>query len=333
MSDEKSYAAHEEGSIDSDASSVESYEASLHLNAPKVNLEAIAPYVGKIEIQNKKSEKERRKRWLKQMLTTYRAENPDQLMQLAVTDFDKSYHYVPHGEVSKRYFDNIQKARPFDRYARRIVNVDEYTIAEDAAKAKRKADGLEHQRLIVQIESRKQKHIPVFEHDKVHPVPLIRSAPYKIGTKSVVGVPVGFAADPANVPKSEGNEVHFPYDGEWENGMMNGEGLYQFSDQTTYEGTFYNNRPDELGSTKYSTGSTYEGRYKRGSYHGYGVLKCHNGSTYEGEWKKGKRHGRGRLVFESGLEYEGDFKDGKPHGRGKAYSPLTKYTYEGSFHK
>jgi hypothetical protein len=159
------------------------------------------------------------------------------------------------------------------------------------------------------------------------------SSPYKIGTKALVGAPVGFSSNPANVPKSEGNEVHFPYDGEWENGMMHGEGMYQFSDGTKYTGTFAYNRSDELGSSTYSTGTTYTGRYKRGCYHGQGTLVCKQGSTYEGYWKKGKRHGTGKLVLESGLEYEGDFKDGRPHGRGRSFSPLTKYAYEGSYQK
>ena len=319
--------------VSSEDSSEEDYEAELHLNAPKPNLKAIAPTLGTIREEKKRREAERRQQLIKRMLTTYRAENPDAIVQLAVKDFDKSYHMVPHGEVSKRYFEELQKARPFDRYARRIQGVDEYTIAEDAARAKRKADGLEKQRLQVQMESRRVKHMPVFEYDKVHPVPPVISAPWKIGIKPKVGAPVGFAADPANVAKSEGNEVHFPYDGEWEHGMMNGEGMYQFSDGTKYEGTFLNNRPDELGSTTYITGTTYKGRYKRGYYHGFGVLSCRDGSTYEGEWKKGKRHGQGKLVLESGLTYEGMFKDGKPHGRGKVHSPLTKYTYEGTFHK
>lgn len=309
------------------------YENELHLNAPKVNLKSIAPCVGTIHVEEKRRERERRERLIKSMLKTYRAENPDALIKLAVTDFDKSYTMVPHGEVSKRYFEEIQNARPFDRYARRIQGVDEYTIAEDAAKAKRKADGLEHQRLVVQVESRKIHHMPVFEYDKVYPVPPVISSPWKIGIKPVVGAPVGFAADPANVARSEGNEVHFPYDGEWDHGMMNGEGMYQFSDGTRYEGTFLNNRPHELGSTTYSTGTTYKGRYSRGSYHGFGTLACREGATYEGQWKKGKRHGNGKLVQECGLTYVGDFKDGKPHGRGKVFSPLTKYAYEGSFQK
>lgn len=325
--------------ISADTSSVDSdkepepYWTELHLNAPKVNLQSIAPAVGTIRNEEKKREIERRQHLIKSMLTTYRAKNPDEIVKLAVKDFDKSYTYVPHGEVSKRYFEEIQKARPFDRYARRIIGVDEYTIAEDAAKAKRKADGLEHQRLQIQLESRKVRYMPVFEYDKVYPVPPVISSPWKIGTKAVVGAPVGFAPDPANVAKSEGNEVHFPYDGEWENGMMNGEGMYQFSDGTKYEGTFLNNRPHELGSTTYSTGTTYKGRYNRGYYDGFGIMTCKEGSTYQGEWKKGKRHGNGKLVLESGLTYEGAFKDGKPHGRGKVFSPLTKYAYEGSFQK
>lgn len=313
-----------------DSTEPEPYEAELHLLAPKVNLKAIAPLVGTIATEPKKKDGEKRMRLIKKLLDTYRAKNSDELVRLAVKDFDKSYNYIPHGEVSKRYFEEIQKARPFDRYGRRI-HADEYAIAVDAAKAKRKADGLEHQRLQVAMESRKQVHIPVFEYDKVHPVPPIISSPWKIGTKPVAGAPVGFASDPANVPNSEGNEVHFPYDGEWKHGKMNGEGVYQFTDGTRYSGSFKDNRMDELGETTYATGSSYKGRWKNGYYHGEGTLSFREGSTYSGMWRKGKRHGYGKLVLESGLVYEGEFREGKPHGRGKVESPLTKYKYEGSF--
>jgi hypothetical protein len=152
---------------DDDNSSEESYEASLHLNAPKANLMAIAPGIGSIRDEAKRKEQERRTFWIKSMLRTYRAENPEELVTLAVRDVDKSCNMVPHGEVSKRYYEGFQSVRPFDRYARRIVGVDEYSIAEDFAKAKRKADGKEHQRLVVQVESRKVAHMPVFEYDKV----------------------------------------------------------------------------------------------------------------------------------------------------------------------
>lgn len=63
----------------------------------------------------------------------------------------------------------------------------------------------------------------------------------------VPGAPAGFAQDPGNVPKSEGHEIHFSYDGEWEDGKMNGDGVYLFTDGTTYKGYFKNNRFDKYG--------------------------------------------------------------------------------------
>lgn len=321
----------DDGSESSDASSYY-YEDELFLMAPKYNCDSIAPSLERIAREKKDATREHRISIVKAMLERYRVDNPEELIKLGIRNFDQSFRHIPHGEVSKRIFNDIQKIRPFDRYAKRLIG-DEYTIAEHAALAKRKADGLEHQRLQVVVESRKRQHIPVFEFDKVYPLPDLMTQPWKIGIKEVPGAPVGFARDPGNVPKSEGHEVHFSYNGEWDEGMMNGQGVYLFSDGTRYEGFFKNNRPHEFGNTVYKSGASYEGSWKNGKYDGKGKLIFIDGSVYEGWFKAGKRHGTGKIVHQSGLSYEGDWKDGRPHGRGVAKSNLTKYKYEGSFYK
>lgn len=54
--------------------------------------------------------------------------------------------------------------------------------------------------------------------------------------------------------KEEGNKKGDLYEGEWQNGQMNGQGIY-----------------------KYANDDVYEGFYLNGKYHGYGSFKSGDG--------------------------------------------------------
>jgi len=119
---------------------------------------------------------------------------------------------------------------------------------------------------------------------------------------------------------SKGNEQFFDYLGEWQDGYMDGHGVFHFADGGEYNGKWEKGKPHGPGKAVYATGDVYEGQWKEGRYHGKGTFSYANGAVYEGSWQKGKRHGLGKLTYKNGRCYEGRFQSGFKHGRGKETS-------------
>lgn len=161
----------------------------------------------------------------------------------------------------------------------------------------------------------------------------------------------------SKVLNSEGNESIFSYDGEWENGNMDGKGVYNFVESNVvYSGSFKRNIPDgSYGKAIYGRRGhqiVYFGDWLNGSPHGEGraiyhptnIKEFHIESDntvshtkeskndkdmqgtliYEGQWKKGKRHGKGVLTYPNGSFFDGYWKNGLLHGTGKFVSPEQK---------
>jgi hypothetical protein len=249
-----------------------------------------------------------------------------------LAEFDWSELIVPHGTVSANIYNNIAKSRKFDIYGRPL-NLSDEAMRKNAEKKLIEDLGktFKNVRLPDRSEIIRQEAVPVFDHDTPFKTQPLTTEKWKVGKKHLYNPPVGFAKAPGEVFNSEGREAYYSYDGEWQNGMMHGEGRYQFEDGKSYVGFFKENKHDGTGVAEYPMGSKYSGEWKKGKFHGEGVLEAEGGIRYEGTWKYGKRWGRGRVVLRSGLEYEGDWVDGKPHGRGVMKSVTTGYQYEGSF--
>lgn len=76
------------------------------------------------------------------------------------------------------------------------------------------------------------------------------------------------------------------YEGNWEDDMMSGQGVYSWSDGSSYDGAFVN-----------------------GQMHGPGRFKWPDGSTYEGTWHSGQMSGHGRLDYKfDGFVWQGRFQ-------------------------
>lgn len=124
------------------------------------------------------------------------------------------------------------------------------------------------------------------------------------------------------------------FEGRYENGLLNGKGIFLNEkkckyvgdfrytrrwgkgDLTTerihYRGDFYNNQIHGKGIIKFlRDGIEYRGTFKNDQLDGYGVFTWRNGDRYEGQVKGGKMHGYGKYKYTNGKEYKGNFNRGK----------------------
>jgi hypothetical protein len=139
--------------------------------------------------------------------------------------------------------------------------------------------------------------------------------------------------------KGEYVSKSFKYEGEWAEGLKQGDGTYVWENGDRYQGHFSADRPDGRGRYQFANGDAYEGEVQagvingRGSYtskngdvfdgsfqngrpHGVGVYRFASGDRYEGEMRAGNMQGTGRYVAKNGDRVEGPFAGGRPHGKG-----------------
>jgi hypothetical protein len=96
------------------------------------------------------------------------------------------------------------------------------------------------------------------------------------------------------------------YDGEYRNGMMNGQGVYTFA-----------------------SGNRYEGEWQDGKRTGRGIFTWTNGNRFEGGWLDGKRSGWAVYTFD-GKRYEGEYRNDRPNGPG-TYTSADGAIYAGTW--
>jgi hypothetical protein len=142
--------------------------------------------------------------------------------------------------------------------------------------------------------------------------------------------------------KGEYVSKSFKYEGDFNEGLKQGEGTYVWENGDRYQGHFAADRPDGKGKYQFANGDAYEGEVQagvingRGSYtskngdvfdgsflngkpNGVGVYRFASGDRYEGEMQAGNMHGRGRYVAKNGDRVEGAFANGRPNGKGTYY--------------
>jgi hypothetical protein len=112
------------------------------------------------------------------------------------------------------------------------------------------------------------------------------------------------------------------YEGEIENGSMEGKGTIRDASGCVYVGSFHRGAAHGGGVCTWAQGWKYEGDWVMDQREGRGKLlqDVENGEVYEGEWKKDQWHGRGELKFHGGGRYVGDFKNHKLDGEGRVSS-------------
>ena len=121
----------------------------------------------------------------------------------------------------------------------------------------------------------------------------------------------------------------FKYIGDVVNNIPNNKGIiYNFSGKYIYEGDFINGVMEGDGIIKYSDGTYYEGQFRNDKYQGKGKILFKNGGSYEGDFNNNLIHGKGKYIYPGGKIYEGDFQNGMKHGFGKISWSENKY-FEG----
>ena len=124
------------------------------------------------------------------------------------------------------------------------------------------------------------------------------------------------------------------FEGRFENGVINGKGIFLDSKKNKYigdfkemkrwgkgklvtkeifyEGEFYENKLDGKGYIKFLKNELeYTGTFKNDQIEGKGIFKWKNGDKYEGEVKNGKMHGIGIFKCYNGHIYNGAFENGQ----------------------
>lgn len=120
--------------------------------------------------------------------------------------------------------------------------------------------------------------------------------------------------------KGEYLSKSFRYEGEFSEGLKQGEGTYVWENGDRYQGHFANDRPDGRGKYQFANGDAYEGEVRLGVIVGRGSYASKNGDVFDGSFENGKPHGVGVYRFASGDRYEGEMDAGRLQGRGRYYS-------------
>ena len=97
------------------------------------------------------------------------------------------------------------------------------------------------------------------------------------------------------------------YEGEYYDGLKNGNGKYTWSDGTVYEGNWVNDVLNGNGKYTWSDGVVYEGNWVNGDMNGYGTWTEPGEYVYVGEFKDGEFTGQGIRTYKDGTVEEGIF--------------------------
>ena len=120
--------------------------------------------------------------------------------------------------------------------------------------------------------------------------------------------------------KGEYISKSFKYEGDFADGLKQGEGTYQWENGDRYQGHFAADRPDGKGRYQFANGDSYEGEVQLGVIFGRGVYTTKSGDVFEGSFANGKPNGVGVYRFASGDRYEGEMANGVMQGKGRYYT-------------
>lgn len=100
------------------------------------------------------------------------------------------------------------------------------------------------------------------------------------------------------------------FDGEFENAMFNGEGVYRWANpKLKYKGQFRNGLIHGFGVI-HNINGIYEGEFRKGLMSGKGLISFYNGDKYSGEFVNSSMTGYGCYTFYDGTKLIGHFDDG-----------------------
>jgi hypothetical protein len=111
------------------------------------------------------------------------------------------------------------------------------------------------------------------------------------------------------------------YDGDWVNGVREGQGKVTWPNGTVFEGNWANDQKNGQGTLTEESGQVYVGAWRNDRKHGQGVVTWPNGEKYDGQWKDDVIEGQGTYTFDTREVYRGSFEDYLRHGEGVQTMP------------
>ena len=100
------------------------------------------------------------------------------------------------------------------------------------------------------------------------------------------------------------------YTGYWKDGLKDGmDCQFYWDDGQAYDGEFQKGLMHGQGVLTKGDHKIYEGEWKEGLQHGKGTYIWENGNKYVGEWKEGKKHGEAEIFFDTGYSYKTQFEN------------------------
>jgi hypothetical protein len=93
------------------------------------------------------------------------------------------------------------------------------------------------------------------------------------------------AAGNRSVVKKKKGKVR--YEGEWQNGKMNGRGTAEYPNGDCYIGEWKDGKWHGRGTFSQKAGDRYDGEFKNGLYDGNGTYYHRSGKRDAGWWQKG----------------------------------------------
>lgn len=133
----------------------------------------------------------------------------------------------------------------------------------------------------------------------------------------------GYIDSSSRKPNGIGKMVYMNqnvYNGDWVDGIQEGDGVMQYYNKDSYDGKWKNGMRNGFGVYTWADGRKYEGNYVNDSREGHGVFTgwiytnpdgISWEGTYSGEHKNNHFEGSGKFIFNSGDVFEGIFKSDK----------------------
>eukprot|EP00475_Leptophrys_vorax_P006802 TRINITY_DN1424_c0_g1_i5.p1 TRINITY_DN1424_c0_g1~~TRINITY_DN1424_c0_g1_i5.p1 ORF type:complete len:287 (+),score=43.88 TRINITY_DN1424_c0_g1_i5:740-1600(+) len=116
------------------------------------------------------------------------------------------------------------------------------------------------------------------------------------------------------------------YEGNFENGMFHGTGMFLRANNPSQPSTPIDQSPSAPFSCCFRRNrslSDKSGRVAKASSsqiaHSPVVLVEASVYTYAGQWKRGRQHGKGMQIWWNGYRFSGSFENGQPTGSGKLH--------------
>ena len=121
------------------------------------------------------------------------------------------------------------------------------------------------------------------------------------------------------------------YVGEIADSLFNGYGKMVYADSTIYQGEWKNGLWEGQGEIFYPDGDLYSGEFREHEFNGYGTYLYSDGARYEGYWQNGMFNGNGTMNYADGSIYAGEWRDDRKHGIGVFYDVRTGVLQKGEF--